>query len=420
MHYYCVLLAEDTSTGDMARFFQEPEQDFTIAPCCCCLLSPPPDTRPPPPLLLATDPDTLTMTMSLRRKPLWSRGAVLCQAALVLSSAWGGKHAWAEAARGESTTTVASASAQVETTGNRQLSAVGLEPPAEIVSKIMLGVPSGTLPEVNPLWRGSQGRPRRRLSSLPFNAPDIERRRQTGGRRRGEGMVMEEGLSVARDEGGGVMVVGAGPAAGAGGGTDGRMGDGRERRKLRGHRTRKRALRRGAAPVSRDSADSIREAQKEEEGRSLAIGVKAVATEGEDATLHRRFGGEASTVTSRVERRNERRAVDRAVFRAPPIVAGPSEEEEDAAEKKGGSVWSIWNQRRRAAGEQPQASATETQAHDDDEAVDGFGSVGLLAFLVCFGLLFCVVEGGNVCVAHGLSSRCLERIVAQTCVQLRG
>lgn len=327
-----------------------------------------------------------------------------------MSSAWGGKHAWAGAARGESSTTVASASAQVETTGNRQHSAVGLEPPAEIVSKMMLGVPSGTPPEVDPLWRGSQGRPRRRLSSLPFNAPDMERRRQTGGRRRGEGMVMEEGLPAARDEGGGVMMVGAGPAAGAGGGTDGLMGDGRESRKLRGHRTRKLALRRGAAPVSRDSADSIRETQKEGEGRSLAIEVEAVATEGQDATLH--FGRETPTVTSRVERRNERRAVDRAVFRAPPIVAGPSEEEEDAAEKKDGSVWSIWDQRRRAADEQPQARATETHAHDDDEAVDGFGSVGLLAFLVCFGLLFCVVEGGDVCVSHGLSSRCLECIVA--------
>eukprot|EP00904_Undaria_pinnatifida_P003471 jgi/Undpi1/13124/HiC_scaffold_8.g02786.m1 len=43
------------------------------------------------------------------------------------------------------------------------------------------------------------------------------------------------------------------------------------------------------------------------------------------------------------------------------------------------------------------ADDAETSPHDeldegDDEAVDGFGSVGLLAFVVCFGVLFCVME----------------------------
>lgn len=33
------------------------------------------------------------------------------------------------------------------------------------------------------------------------------------------------------------------------------------------------------------------------------------------------------------------------------------------------------------------------ESDDDDEVVGGFGSAGLLAFVVCFGLLFCVLEG---------------------------
>lgn len=48
---------------------------------------------------------------------------------------------------------------------------------------------------------------------------------------------------------------------------------------------------------------------------------------------------------------------------------------------------------RRRAAEEVESSTHDSHGEGDDEAVDGFGSVGLLAFVVCFGLLFCVMEG---------------------------
>ena len=50
---------------------------------------------------------------------------------------------------------------------------------------------------------------------------------------------------------------------------------------------------------------------------------------------------------------------------------------------------------RRRAADDVESSTHDAHEEGDDEAVDGFGSVGLLAFVVCFGLLFCVMEGSS-------------------------
>lgn len=348
---------------------------------------------------------------------------MLCQATLMMSSAWGCRHAWAEAAtpRGESTTTttgvaIGAPAAGVETTGNSQEhTALGLETPADFLSKtLLLGVPSVAAQDEDPLKRGSLGRPRRRLSSWPyFSALEIERRRKNGGRGGGvESKASKEGVPAVRKEGENkVLLVGGGGVGEAGGGTGESMEDSREEgRMLRHHRRtrKKRALRGGAALVWRDSALSPRETTQEEaEGLSPpAIEAVAVVTEGGDTTPHRQFGRATPTViTSQAELTNEDRGLDSAVFGAPTLVAGRAEgvdaaEKEDEEEEalRGTTVGgSSFVRRRRAAGEPSRTNAHEGQEEDDDDkTVDGFGSVGLLAFLVCFGLLFCVMEGGRL------------------------